>query len=51
LKAAWEKTGQPLDAANADLRPFKARGGKLILYHDGTMRRFRRWRRSTITTA
>jgi feruloyl esterase len=33
LKAAWEKTGQPLDAANADLRPFKARGGKLILYH------------------
>jgi len=33
LKAAWEKTGQPLDAANSDLRAFKARGGKLILYH------------------
>jgi feruloyl esterase len=33
LKAAWEKTGQPLDAVNGDLRAFKARGGKLILYH------------------
>jgi Tannase and feruloyl esterase len=33
LKAAWEKTGQPLDAINPDLRTFKARGGKLILYH------------------
>ena len=33
LNAAWEKTGQPLDAVNPDLRPFKARGGKLILYH------------------
>jgi len=33
LKAAERKTGQALDAVNADLRPFKARGGKLILYH------------------
>jgi len=33
LKAAQEKTGPALDAVNPDLRPFKARGGKLILYH------------------
>lgn len=33
LKAAEEKTAQALDAVNPDLRPFDARGGKLILYH------------------
>ncbi len=33
LEAAEEKTGADLDAVNPDLRPFKARGGKLILYH------------------
>jgi hypothetical protein len=33
LKVAEQKTGDALDAINADLRPFKARGGKLILYH------------------
>jgi tannase/feruloyl esterase len=33
LKAAEEKTGQALNAVNPDLRAFKARGGKLILYH------------------
>jgi feruloyl esterase len=33
LKMAKEKTGQALDAVNPDLRPYQARGGKLILYH------------------
>ncbi len=33
LKAAVSRTGGILDATNPDLRPFKARGGKLILYH------------------
>jgi len=33
LKAAEEKTGAALNAVNPDLRPFKAHGGKLILYH------------------
>jgi len=33
LKAAEEKTGQALNAVNPNLRAFKARGGKLILYH------------------
>ena len=33
LKAAEEKTASALDAVDPDLRPFKARGGKLILYH------------------
>jgi feruloyl esterase len=33
LKAAQEKTAQALDAVNPDLTAFKARGGKLILYH------------------
>jgi feruloyl esterase len=33
LKAAEEKTGSALNAVDADLRPFQARGGKLILYH------------------
>ena len=33
LTAAQEKTASALDAVDADLRPFKARGGKLILYH------------------
>ena len=33
LKAAVEKTATSLDAADADLRPFKQHGGKLILYH------------------
>jgi feruloyl esterase len=32
LKAAQENTAAALDAVNPDLRPFKARGGKLILY-------------------
>jgi len=33
LKAAEEKTAQVLDATDPDLRRFKDRGGKLILYH------------------
>ncbi|MGB6724081.1 MAG: tannase/feruloyl esterase family alpha/beta hydrolase [Terracidiphilus sp.] len=33
LKAAEETTGQALDAVNPDLTAFRARGGKLILYH------------------
>ncbi|MGA2535859.1 MAG: tannase/feruloyl esterase family alpha/beta hydrolase [Terracidiphilus sp.] len=33
LKAAKQRTGQQLDAVNPDLTAFKARGGKLILYH------------------
>ncbi len=33
LKAAQEKTASALDAVNPDLRAFRARGGKLILYH------------------
>ncbi len=33
LKAEEEKTASALDAVNANLGPFKARGGKLILYH------------------
>jgi len=33
LKTAQEKTSSALDAVNPDLRAFKARGGKLILYH------------------
>lgn len=33
LKAADEKTASVLNATNADLKPFKSRGGKLILYH------------------
>jgi feruloyl esterase len=33
LKAAEEKTAQKLDATDPNLAPFKARGGKLILYH------------------
>jgi len=33
LKAAVEKTGKALDAADPDLRAFRKRGGKLILYH------------------
>ena len=33
LKLAEQKTGDALNAVNADLRPFKARGGKLIVYH------------------
>jgi feruloyl esterase len=33
LKAANEKTGQVLNATDPDLKTFKARGGKLILYH------------------
>jgi hypothetical protein len=32
LRAA-EKTASALNAVDADLRPFKARGGKLIVYH------------------
>jgi hypothetical protein len=32
-KLAEQKTGDALNAVNADLKPFKARGGKLILYH------------------
>jgi feruloyl esterase len=33
LKAAQEKTSNALDAMNPDLKAFKARGGKLIVYH------------------
>ena len=33
LKAADEKTGQSLNATEANLVAFKTRGGKLILYH------------------
>ncbi len=33
MKAAEEKTANALNAVDADLKPFKARGGKLILYH------------------
>jgi len=33
LKAANEKTAQALNATDPDLKSFKARGGKLILYH------------------
>jgi Tannase and feruloyl esterase len=33
LKAAEEKTARTLDATDPDLKPFKARGGKLILWH------------------
>ncbi len=33
LKAAVEKTGNAVNAVNPDLRAFRARGGKLILYH------------------
>ena len=33
LKAAEEKTAEKLDANDANLAAFKARGGKLILYH------------------
>ena len=33
LKAAEAKTAKILDATDTDLAPFKARGGKLILYH------------------
>jgi hypothetical protein len=33
MKAADEKTARMLNATKADLAPFKARGGKLILYH------------------
>jgi hypothetical protein len=32
-KAADEKTARTLNATDPDLRPFQARGGKLILYH------------------
>jgi hypothetical protein len=33
MKAATEKTADALNAVNADLSAFHARGGKLILYH------------------
>jgi hypothetical protein len=33
LKAAQEKTGKALNATDPDLKAFKARGGKLIVYH------------------
>jgi hypothetical protein len=33
LKAANDKTAQALNATDPDLKPFKARGGKLIVYH------------------
>jgi feruloyl esterase len=33
LKAANERTAQTLNATDPDLKPFKARGGKLVLYH------------------
>ncbi len=33
IKAAAEKTAKDLNATDTDLKAFKARGGKLILYH------------------
>jgi hypothetical protein len=33
LKLAGEKTAKALNATDADLSPFKGRGGKLIVYH------------------
>jgi len=33
LQLAQEKTAKALDAVDPDLKPFQARGGKLILYH------------------
>ena len=33
LRAAVEKTARALDATSADLGSFRARGGKLVLYH------------------
>jgi feruloyl esterase len=33
MKAATEKTADALNAVNADLAPFRSRGGKLILFH------------------
>jgi tannase/feruloyl esterase len=33
LNVAHEKTARALNAVDADLQPYKARGGKLILYH------------------
>ena len=33
LKAAEEKTASVLNATDPDLKPFQARGGKLIVYH------------------
>jgi hypothetical protein len=33
LKAANERTAQALNATDPNLQPFKARGGKLVLYH------------------
>lgn len=33
FKLAYEKTADSLNATNPDLKPFLARGGKLILYH------------------
>jgi feruloyl esterase len=33
LKAAESRTARALDATDPDLKPFKGRGGKLILYH------------------
>ena len=33
LKLAEETTAKALNATDADLRPFKARGGKMIVYH------------------
>jgi feruloyl esterase len=33
LKVVDEKVGTPVNAINPDLRAFKARGGKLLLYH------------------
>src|ERR1035438_3533680 len=33
MKSAEEKTASALNAIDADLKPFKAGGGKLILYH------------------
>jgi len=33
LRVSIEKNGHAMDAANPNLRPFVARGGKLILYH------------------
>jgi hypothetical protein len=51
LQASEAKTGSRLNATDADLSQFRARGGKLICFTDGATRLFRRNRQSTTTRA
>jgi feruloyl esterase len=51
LKIVDEKVGVPVNAINPDLRAFKARGGKLILYHGWNDTAISPATRSTITRA